>query len=77
MIVSPGSQKSGRNKEVTVRGGSTVTFHSLNLTALFQKHANVYVQNQLTFAFFAAANYLSGPLGKQNFTYTGSKGHGL
>ena len=46
MVVSPGSQKSGRNKEVT-------------------------------FAFFAAANYLSGPLGKQNFTYTGSKGHGL
>ena len=28
-------------------------------------------------AFFAAVNHLNGPLRKQNFTLTGSKGHGL
>ena len=32
---------------------------------------------QLSFAFFSAVNHLSGPLRKQNFTYSGSKGHGL
>ena len=31
----------------------------------------------LTIAFFTAVNQLSGPLRKQNFTLTGSKGHGL
>ena len=30
-----------------------------------------------TFAFFTVVNHLSGPLKKQNFTETGSKGHGL
>ena len=30
-----------------------------------------------TIAFFAAVNHLNGPLRKQNFTLTGSKGHGL
>ena len=30
-----------------------------------------------TTAFFAAVNHLNGPLGKQNFILTGSKGHGL
>ena len=34
-------------------------------------------KSQLTIAFFAAANHLNGPLRKQNFTLTGSKGHGL
>ena len=34
-------------------------------------------KGQLTIAFFAAVNHLNGPLGKQNFTLTGSKGHGL
>ena len=42
----------------------------------FQKHANYEVQSQLTFAFFATVNHLSGPLGKQKFTLTCSKGHG-
>ena len=28
-------------------------------------------------AIFAAVNHLNGPLRKQNFTLTGSKGHGL
>ena len=33
--------------------------------------------SQLTFAFSAAVNHLSGPLRKQNFANTGSKGHGF
>jgi len=35
------------------------------------------VQSQLTIAFFAAVNHPNGPLRKQNFTLTGSKGHGF
>ena len=34
-------------------------------------------KSQLTIAFFAAVNHLNGPLRKQNFTLTGSKGHGF
>ena len=34
-------------------------------------------KSQLTIAFFAAMNHLNGPLRKQYFTLTGSKGHGL
>ena len=34
-------------------------------------------KSQLTIAFFAAVNHLKGPLRKQNFTLTGSKGQGL
>ena len=34
-------------------------------------------KSQLTFAFFAAVNHLNGPLRTQNFTLTGSKGHGF
>ena len=34
-------------------------------------------KSRLTTTFFAAVNYLNGPLRKQNFTLTGSKGHGL
>ena len=37
----------------------------------------VNFKSQLTIAFFAAVNHLSGPLRKQNFTLTGSKVHGL
>ena len=33
--------------------------------------------NWLTIAFFTAVNHLNGPLRKQNFTLTGSKGQGL
>ena len=43
----------------------------------FQKHANSEVQKPPDIAFFAAANHLSRPFRKQNFTYTNSKGHGL
>ena len=34
-------------------------------------------KSQLTIALFAAVNHLNGPLRKQNFTLTGSKGHGF
>ena len=42
----------------------------------FQERAKFKIR-QLTFAFFSAVNHLSEPLRKQNFTYRGSKGHGL
>ena len=43
----------------------------------FQKHVNFDVQSPTdAFAFFAEVNILSGPLRKQNFCLTGSKGHG-
>ena len=35
------------------------------------------VKSELTIAFFTAVNHLNKPLRKQNFTLTGSKGHGL
>ena len=35
-------------------------------TALFKN--TLKFKSQLTYAFFAAINHLSGPLGKQNFT---------
>ena len=34
-------------------------------------------KSELTIAFFTAVNHLNKPLRKQNFTLTGSKGHGL
>ena len=43
----------------------------------FYKHANTKLKRQLTIAFFAAVNHLNGPLRKQNFTLTGSKGHSV
>ena len=48
-----------------------------NITALFTNMRIVKFNSQLIIAFFAAVNHLSGPLRKQNFTLTGSKGHGL
>ena len=50
---------------------------SVLLTALFKNTRILKFKSQLTFAFFAAVNHLNGPLRKQNFTLTGSKGHGL
>ena len=35
------------------------------------------IKSQPTIAFFAVVNHLNGPLRKQNFTLTGSKGQGL
>ena len=46
-------------------------------TALFTNMRIVKFKSQMTIAFFAAVNHLSGPLRKQNFTLTVSKGHGL
>ena len=46
-------------------------------TALFTNMRILKFKSQLTIAFFAAVNHLNGPLRKQNFTLTGSKGHGL
>ena len=34
-------------------------------------------KSQLTIAFFTVVNHCNKPLRKQNFTLTGSKGHGL
>ena len=47
------------------------------LTAFFTNMQIVKFKSQLKIAFFGAVNHLSGPLRKQNFTLTGSKGHGL
>ena len=47
------------------------------ITAVFTNMRILKLKSQLTIAFFAAVNHLNGPLRKQNFTLTGSKGHGL
>ena len=47
------------------------------ITALFTNLRILKFQSQLTIAFFAAVNHLSGPLRKHNFTSTGSTGHSL
>ena len=52
-------------------------FTCAKLTALFTNMRIVKFKSQLTIAFSAAVNRLNGPLRKQNFTLTGSKGHGL
>ena len=47
------------------------------ITALFTNMRIRKFKSQLTITFFAAVNRLNGPLRKQNFTLTGSKGQGL
>ena len=47
------------------------------ITALFTNIRILKFKSQLTIAFSAAVNHLNGPLRKQNFKLTGSKGHGL
>ena len=49
----------------------------LVFTALFTNMRILKFKTQLTIAFFAVVNHLNGPLRKQNFTLTGSKGQGL
>ena len=49
----------------------------MTITALFTNMRILKFKSQLTIAFFAAVNHLDRPLRKQNFTLTGSKGHGL
>ena len=46
------------------------------LTALFAIMRILKFRSQLTIAFFTVVNHLNEPLMKQNFTLTGSKGHG-
>ena len=48
-----------------------------DFTALFTNMRILKFKGQLTIAFFAAVSHLNGPLRKQIFTLTGSKGHGL
>ena len=53
---------------------------SFNLHYTYCAFTNMRIlkfKSQLTIAFFAAVNHLKGPLRKQNFTLTGSKGQGL
>ena len=47
------------------------------VTALFTNMRILKFKSQLTIVFFAAVNHLNGPLREQNFSLTGSKGHGL
>ena len=60
-------------REESCQGGISMTV----FTALFTNMRILKFKSQLTFAFFAAVNHLNGPLRKQNFTLTGSKGQGL
>ena len=47
------------------------------ITALFTNMRILKFKSQQTISFFAAVNHSNGPLRKQNFALTGSKGHGL
>ena len=47
------------------------------VTGLLTNMRIVKFKSHLTIAFFAAVSHLSGPLRKQNFALTGSKGHGF
>ena len=49
----------------------------VEVTVLFINMQIVKFKSQLMFVFFTAINHLSGPLRKQKFTSTVSKGHGL
>ena len=66
--------------KIVTKGGEPGISHRYNtlpITVLFKNTRIPKLKNQLTFAFFAAINHLRGPLRKQKFTSTGSKGHGL
>ena len=52
-------------------------FFMYTITALFTNMRILKFKSQLTIAVFAAVNHLKGPFRKQNFTWTGSKVHGL
>ena len=49
----------------------------LQLTTLFINIRILKLKSQLTIAFSAAVDHLNGPPRKQNFSLTGSNGHGL
>ena len=48
-----------------------------DLTALFTNMRILKFKSQMTIAFFSAVNHLNRPIRKENFTLTGSEGHGL
>ena len=54
-----------------------IFFSMTVFTALFTNMRILKLKSQLTIAFFVVVNHVNGPLRKQNFTLTGSKGHGL
>ena len=56
---------------------STTINRKDKITALFTNMQILKSKSQLTIGFFAAVNHLDGPVRKQNFTLTGSKGHGF
>ena len=51
--------------------------HHLWITKLFKNTRTLKFKSQPTFGFFSPVNHLNEPIRKQNFTQTGSKGHGL
>ena len=53
------------------------SFICLKFAALCKNTWTLRFKSQLTFASFAAVNHFSGPLRKQTFTSTSSKGHRL
>ena len=57
--------------------GSNRIFEHQLFIALYTNMRILKLKRQLTIAFFAAVNHLNGPLRKQNFTLTGSKGHSV
>ena len=59
------------------KNGVQSNFLTPTFYCAFHKHENTKLKRQLTIAFFAAVNHLNGPLRKQNFTSTGSKGHSV
>ena len=48
-----------------------------DLTALFTNMRILKFKSLMTIVFFSAVNHINGPIRKQNFTLTGSEGHGL
>ena len=71
-----------QKKNVTVIRGLTPPIYSVPdlqflVTALFTNMRILKFKSQLKIAFSAAVNHRNRPLRKQNFTLTGSKGHGL
>ena len=68
------------NKKIPVHkeNGKVIHIYAMAIfTALFTNMRILKFKSQLTIAFFAAVNHLNGPLRKQNFSLTGSKGQGL
>ena len=64
-ISNPISMKHIINKAETFISKAIKLFR---FTALFKNMLTMKFKTQLTYAFLAAINHISGPLGKQNFT---------